>query len=75
MACVANDGSLTEQAKRMLHLLDSGCSLEEAAAAADLPLFRIRGSVRELVEAGLVEATGAIYRTTAEGRAKLASQP
>jgi predicted transcriptional regulator len=75
MACMASDGSLTEQAKRMLRLLDSGRSLEEAAETADLPLYRIRGSVRELLEAGLVEASGAIYRTTPEGRAKLVSQP
>jgi predicted transcriptional regulator len=72
MACITADGSLTEQARAVLKALTPGRRVEEVAAQAGLPLYRVRSSVRELVQAGLVEETNAIYRTTAEGLARIA---
>jgi Sugar-specific transcriptional regulator TrmB. len=46
-------------------------SAEEIAKAAGLPLFRVRGSVRELVDAGLIESRNGTYRTTEQGKVKI----
>jgi DNA-binding IclR family transcriptional regulator len=72
MACVAADGTLTLQAKVVLDALRSPHSAEEVAASTDLPLFRIRGSLRELVAAGLLAPDGDTYQLTATGRQRLA---
>jgi len=71
MGCISPDGTLSEQAKVVLRVLAPGRPLEEVAAEAELPLYRIRSSVRELVQAGLVEEAGPMFRTTAAGRTKL----
>lgn len=71
MACISPDGTLSEPAKVVLRALEPGRSLEDVAAQVDLPLYRIRSSVRELVQGGLVEEAGPVFRTTAAGRAKL----
>jgi hypothetical protein len=34
-------------------------------------LFRVRGSVRELVDAGLIESRNGTYRTTEQGKVKI----
>lgn len=71
MACIAPDGSLSDQARAVLRSLEPGRTLEVAATENGLPLYRIRSSVRELVQAGLVEESGDLYRTTPRGVAKL----
>ncbi len=71
MACISPDGTLSGPARKVLRALVQQKTLEDVAGAADVPLFRIRSSVRELVQAGLVEQSGALFRTTAAGQAKL----
>lgn len=48
---------------------------EEIAGRADLPLFRVRSSLRELVQAGLIEEKENKYRTTERGREALQRSP
>jgi hypothetical protein len=72
MACIAPDGALTQQAKQVLQGLVPGRTLEVLAEEGGLPLFRLRSSARELLQAGLIEEVDGKYRTTAAGKAKLA---
>ena len=71
MPCVSPDGSVTESAKRVLLAAVEEKSAGEIAKAAGLPLFRVRGSVRELVDAGLIESRNGTYRTTEQGKVKI----
>jgi hypothetical protein len=71
MACISPDGVLTEQATQVLRLLLPGRTLEALAEEGGLPLYRLRSSARELMQAGLVEEADGTYRTTAAGQAKL----
>lgn len=71
MACVNPDGTLTPSAKAMLSALSSPVALEEVATSTGLPLFRIRSSIREMLEAGLVEKEEGKYAATKLGREKI----
>lgn len=71
MACISPDGTLSEPARKVLRALAQEKPLEAAAAEVDVPLYRIRSSVRELVQAGFVQESGARFQTTPAGRAKL----
>ncbi len=64
MGCVNPDGSITSSGKQMLQLLQQPHSAEDAAAQSGQPLFKVRSSLREMVEAGLVEETDGRYRAT-----------
>ncbi|GAG97825.1 unnamed protein product [marine sediment metagenome] len=71
MACVNPDGTLTPSAKAMLSALSSPLVLEEVAKSTGLPVFRIRSSIREMLEAGLVEKEEGKYAATKLGREKI----
>lgn len=73
MACMSADGTLTEQAKLVLAALQTPLTPERVAAATELALFRIRGSLRELVAAGLLVQIGDSYQITDAGRQRLAA--
>ena len=71
MACINPDGTLTPSAKAMLSAVSSPAPLEEVAKSTGLPLFRIRSSTREMLEAGLVEEKEGKYAVTKLGREKI----
>jgi len=72
MACVDPDGTLTITATRLLENLSSGpLPPEEIMTVLKVPLFRLRASLRELAEMGLVREEGGVYYLTQEGRARL----
>lgn len=71
MACVQPDGSLTAVARKVLRAIEGGAALAEAAREAGVPVYRVRASLRELTEAGLVRADGERWEVTDEGRAAL----
>ena len=76
MPCVSADGSLTPVATQVLGALaapDASGTAEAVARAAVLPVYRVRGALRELEQAGLIEETGGHKMLTAVGRAKLAA--
>lgn len=69
MACINPDGTLAPSAQSILKALRDGPAGAEALARqAGLPLFRVRSSMRELVEAGLVADTAEGYVLTEQGR-------
>lgn len=62
MACVT-DGRPSESGRRMIEAVAKGARTpEEVAEATGLPLFRVRGGLRELVAAGLVLETAEGYQ-------------
>jgi hypothetical protein len=54
MACINPDGTLTEVAKRSLTLLSAPHTVAQLAAAAGLPVWRVRATLRETGRAKLV---------------------
>jgi len=71
MACIGPDGSITQTARNLLLSLSEAKTVEEISRLVDLPFFRIRSSLRELVGAGLVELTNDQYLITPAGKGKL----
>jgi predicted transcriptional regulator len=70
MACVNADGTITATAKALLKGLETPLTAEEVSGRLGQPLFRVRSSLRELVEAGFVKAQGDRYQVTEEGKKK-----
>lgn len=68
MACINNDGTLTESAKRLLGKLTVPCAPEELSQRMGQPLFRIRSSLREMEGAGLVQPIEGKFLITEAGR-------
>jgi predicted transcriptional regulator len=72
MACIDPDGTLTVTGKFLLmSLADGPLPVEEVAAKLKIPLFRARGSIREMAEAGVIREEDGLLHLTEEGRAKL----
>ena len=71
MACVNPDGTVSASAKAILAALTQAATPEQVAAAANLPLFRVRSALRELLGAGLVVLEDGGYRLTEAGRARI----
>jgi DNA-binding IclR family transcriptional regulator len=68
MACVNTDGTLTQSAQSVLGAAREPALPEEIAAQTGLPLYRIRSSLRELHNVGLIEAQlDGRYRLTTAG--------
>ena len=68
MACISTDGTLTESGTKMFHVLNSGLvSPEEIAQKTGLPLYRVRGGLRDLIPAGFVIQKGDKYQLTEKG--------
>ena len=74
MACINADGTLVASARKLLVSLVEPKSAEEAAARTGLPLFRVRASFREFLQAGLAAEASGTYILTDAGRSKLAGQ-
>ena len=74
MACINPDGTLSGAAREIMTAMQDLVTLDEVAQATLLPLYRIRSSVREIVEAGLVEEQDGKYTTTTAGRARVHEQ-
>lgn len=68
MACLNGDGSLTVVAGQIVSALARVSDPAEVASATGLPLYRVRGGLRELALAGIVEASPSGFMLTARGR-------
>ena len=72
MACIDSDGTLTPTGYLLLKgLAESPMPPEDVAKHLGEPLFRVRGSLRELAAADLIQEEGGIFRVTEVGRSKL----
>lgn len=72
MACINPDGTLSVAAKKIMAAMRQPTTLEDVAQQTGLPLYRIRSSVREIVQAGLVLEEGRQYTLTEAGKERIA---
>ena len=73
MACINPDGTVTPSARNILSAAQSSLTPAGIAAATGLPLYRIRSSLRELVQASLLHEDGETYVVTEAGKTHLAA--
>jgi len=71
MACVNADGSLTPIAKKVLAAMHSPTTPPAISQDAEVPLYRVRASLRELSDLGFVKETDGLFQITEEGRSRL----
>lgn len=64
--CVSPDGTLTASGQAILEATRQPASAEDVARATGLPLFRVRGGLRELAAAGRVIQDDGRYRAAPE---------
>ena len=74
MACIRPDGTLEPVARSVLRVLSSPRTVEEIARQVRIPVYRVRVSLRELGEAGLLTSDAEQYRLTESGQARLSQQ-
>jgi predicted transcriptional regulator len=71
MACINSDGTLSPSAESVLKVAQKTVTDVEIAQATGLPLFRIRSSLRELVNAGLLKKDVDRYMVTESGASRV----
>lgn len=72
MACIDATGTLTPTGYLLLKgLAEQPLPPEDIAKHLGEPIFRVRGSLRELASAEMIEERGGLYYLTEEGRGKL----
>ena len=72
MGCIDPDGTLTVTATLLLeNLAVQPLPIMEISMLLKVPLFMVRGSLRELAELGLIQEKDDLYHITEEGRGKL----
>lgn len=71
MGCINPDGTLAPSAKTVLEFLKSPKTPVEVAQHTGMPMYRVRMSLRELSEAGLLSETDGLYQITEAGLARL----
>jgi len=71
MACVNADGSLTPIAQKVLSAILEPVIPMQIQQTSGLPIYRVRASLRELMDLGLVEQHGENYQITDLGKTYL----
>lgn len=72
MACINPDGTLTDAAVTLMSVMADHHSLEEVASISDIPLYLVRATARDLVNAGLAVERDNLYYLTDNGTGRLA---
>jgi|YelNatPaOPRAMG01_1025707.scaffolds.fasta_scaffold89683_2 predicted transcriptional regulator len=73
MACIKPDGTLTSSARMIMNVMKDHDQLEEVSQLTGIPLYLVRVTARELVEAGLAEEHEGHYHLTADGLQRLSA--
>lgn len=71
MGCINPDGTLAPSARTVLEFLKSPKNPLEVAQHTGMPMYRVRMSLRELSEAGLLSETDGLYQITEAGLERL----
>jgi len=72
MACIDSDGTLTPTGLVLLKgLAEQPLPPEEIAKVISMPIFKVRGSLRELAGADYIKEEGGLFRLTELGRSKI----
>jgi len=75
MPCVRPDGTLEPMAQAIVRALSTPRTVEGVCDHLRLPLYRVRSTMRELVEAGLVAEHDGVYGLTDSGRIRVEQMP
>ncbi len=75
MPCVKPDGTLEPMAQAILRALRTPRTVEGICEHLRLPIYRVRSTVRELVEAGLVAEIEGVCGLTSAGCGRLQEIP
>ena len=67
MVCLPSDDILGSTGVSVLLTLTTPTTLADVAQKTGLPLFRVRGTVRRLLEAGLTHQAGQMFEITPAG--------
>ncbi len=67
MVCLPSDDILGSTGVPVLRSLTTSKTLEDVAQKTGLPLFRVRGTIRRLMEAGLTHQVNQLYEITPAG--------
>jgi predicted methyltransferase len=73
MACINPDGTLTPTAQAVIAALYTPTSAMDIGQTAGLPIYRVRATLRELGEAGLVGEKDGVFQLTETGKERAAS--
>lgn len=71
MGCINPDGTLAPSARTVLEFLKLPKTPVEVAQHTGMPMYRVRMSLRELSEAGLLSETDGLYQITEAGLERL----
>ena len=71
MVCLPSDDILGSTGVSVLLALTTSSTFEDVAQRTGLPLFRVRGTVLRLMEAGLTRQVDGMYQITAAGMEQL----
>lgn len=71
VACINPDGTLTPTAKAVISALKTPSSAGDIGPVTGLPIYRIRATIRELIEAGLALEANGQYQLTESGMKQL----
>ena len=71
MPCLNPNGTLTDGAVTMMTVIVDHHSLEEVASVTSIPLYLVRATARDLIDAKLIEERGGLYFLTDLGTEKL----
>jgi len=75
MPCVKPDGTLEPMAQAIVRALGTPRTVEGVCEHLRLPPYRVRSTMRELVEAGLVAESDGVYSLTDSGRSRVEQMP
>ncbi len=75
MPCVKPDGTLEPMAQAIVRALATPRTVEGVCDHLRLPLYRVRSTMRELSEAGLVAERDGVYGLTESGRRRVEQLP
>ena len=75
MPCVKPDGTLEPMAQAIVRALVTPRTIEEVCDHLRLPLYRVRSTMRELAEAGLVAESDGAYGLTDKGQGRVEQLP
>jgi predicted transcriptional regulator len=67
VGCVNVDGTLTRSGVLIFLALQTPMTPKEAAKETGVPLFKVRSSIREFLDARLVQAADDKFQTTLDG--------
>jgi predicted transcriptional regulator len=69
MPCIDDSGNLSDSGKALLSALSKEqLDVKTISSQIGVPLFKVRSSIRELVEAGLIQESNEKYSLTEEGK-------